>query len=429
MSAAPPAPAAPAPAVRLAPIGMEHAPAVQALVSDPAIAATSNIPAPYPPDGAAAFIRDMAAKAAAGTDFAFAVLAGETLAGVVGLHGVGGEPRGAELGYWIGRPYWGRGYATAAARLAVAFGFRELALDELRSSCLERNPASRTVLERAGFRQVGVGGNPDPKWGPEDTFLLVRLTREEWEASRAFPDHFSGHAADYKAHRPGYPPELFARVAALPGARRLAWDAGTGNGQAAVGLAAHFERVVATDASPEQLAHAAPHPRVEYRIARAEGAGLAGGSVDLVTAAQALHWFRFDDFYAEARRVLAPGGAIAVWTYNLARVDPAVNAVIDRLAYELVREHWPPERKWVDEEYRTIPFPFDEIAMTPMAQEERWDLERLLRYLATWSACQRYRKATGRDPLDLVRDDLAAAWGPEPVRTLRWPVFLRAGRN
>lgn len=415
-------------AVVLEPVALRHAPALQNLASDPAIGATSNVPSPYPPGGAVAFVHDAEAQRAAGTDFVFAVSVNGTVVGAVGLHSVGGAPRSAELGYWIGRPHWGRGYATEAARRAVQWGFEELGLEEVRSSALERNAASRRVLGKIGFRPTGVGGNPDPKWGPEDRFVHVRLRREEWRGARGFADYFSGHAADYAANRPGYPPALFALLAGLPERRRLAWDCGTGNGQAAVGLAEHFERVVATDASPEQLAQAVPHPRVEYRRAAAEASGLPGGSVDLVTAAQALHWFRFDDFYTEVRRVLAPGGAVAVFTYNLARVDPEFDRVIDRLAYETVGPWWPPERRWVNEEYRTVPFPFAEIELPPLVREERWDLERLLRYVATWSAYQNYRRATGHDPIADVRPALEALWGPAPVRTVRWPIFIRAGR-
>ncbi len=245
----------------------------------------------------------------------------------------------------------------------------------------------------------------------------------------SFKDHFSGHAASYAAYRPGYPARLFEILGTLPRERRLAWDSGTGNGQAAVALAGHFAKVVATDPSAEQLAHALPHPRIDYRVGRAESSGLAEGSVDLVTAAQAFHWYDFDRFFAEVRRVLAPGGVVAVWTYNLARVDPEVDRWTDRLAREIVGPWWPPERRWVDEEYRTIPFPFDEIDISPLRHEARWDLDRLTRYLRTWSSFQRYEKETGRDPLDEIREGLTAAWGdPGRKRTVSWPIFIRAGR-
>lgn len=244
-----------------------------------------------------------------------------------------------------------------------------------------------------------------------------------------FKDHFSGHAADYAAYRPGYSPELFEFVATLPERRSLAWDCATGNGQAAVKLAPSFERVIATDASAQQISHAQPHPKIEYRVAPAEQSGLEDASVDLVTVAQALHWLDFDRFYAEVRRVLAPGGAIAVWTYNLARISPEVDAVVDRLAYQIVYPYWPPERRWVDEEYRTVPFPFAEVETPPFAYEAEMDLERFVLYIRTWSASQRYLRETGKDPIDTVRDELVAAWGdPAQPRWIHWPVFMRAGR-
>jgi len=244
----------------------------------------------------------------------------------------------------------------------------------------------------------------------------------------SFKDHFSGHAGTYASFRPGYPPELFDFVAALPRGRALAWDCATGNGQAAGPLAARFERVIATDASAEQLAHAEPHPNVEYRQAPAESSGLIRRSVDLVTVATAVHWFDFDRFYAEAERVLVPGGALAVWAYNLARISPEVDVLTDRLSHEIVRAWWPPERRWVDEEYRTLPFPFQEVAVPEIWIEERWDLERYLHYLGTWSALTRYVQANGRDPRNEIHAGMAAAWGdPAAVRTVRWPLMMRAG--
>lgn len=248
-----------------------------------------------------------------------------------------------------------------------------------------------------------------------------------------FKDHFSGHATDYAAFRPTYPPELFAWVAGLPAERRLAWDCATGSGQAAVALAEHFPRVAATDASAAQIAHAVPHPRVEYGVAPAEASGLADGSVDLVTVAQALHWFDFDRFYAEVRRVLAPGGALAVWSYDLARFDPAVDRLVHRLARDTVGPYWPPERRWVDEEYRTLPFPFapsEQLPVPAFHLEERWDLARFAAYLRTWSAVVRFRAATGRDPVAELEEELAAAWGdPLEVKAVRWPLHVRAARE
>jgi SAM-dependent methyltransferase len=245
----------------------------------------------------------------------------------------------------------------------------------------------------------------------------------------SFKDHFSGHAAVYASFRPGYPPALFDFVSSLPARHALAWDCATGNGQAAVDLAERFDRVVATDASAEQIALAVPHPKVEYRQALAEESGLASGSVDLVTVATALHWFDFERFYAEVERVLAPGGALVAWAYNLARVTPEVDVLIDRLARQIVGSYWPPERRWVDEEYRTLPFPFAEVPVPELWIEESWDFARFLSYFSTWSSTVRYRQATSHDPVELVGEEMERAWGdPARVRTVRWPIMMRAGR-
>lgn len=242
-------------------------------------------------------------------------------------------------------------------------------------------------------------------------------------------DHFSAVAAGYARYRPGYPAELYEWLAGLPEGRTLAWDCATGNGQAAVGLAAHFERVVATDLSASQVAQAVRHPRVEYSVAPAEASGLSDGAVELVTVAQALHWLDLPAFYAEVRRVLAPGGAVVAWCYNLLDVDPRVNAVIGRYYSQVVGVYWPPERRLLEAGYRTLPFPFREIEAPRFEMTAEWTLDHLLGYLATWSATERYRRARGEDPLAAVAGDLHAAWGDaDEARPVRWPLHLRAGR-
>ena len=243
-----------------------------------------------------------------------------------------------------------------------------------------------------------------------------------------FRDHFSGHAAAYERFRPGYPPELFAWLRTLPAARRLAWDVGTGNGQVAADLAADFGRVLASDLSLPQLARARPRRGVLYARAAAESAPLADGSVDLVTASQALHWFDLDRFYAEVRRLLAPGGAIVAWSSSRSEYDPAVSAALATVR-ERVRPYWPPERRLVDDEYRTIPFPFHEIAPPALESRVEWDLDQFLGYVGTWSATRRYRAANGHDPVAAERPAIAAAWGdPRTRRTIRFPLHIRAGR-
>lgn len=247
--------------------------------------------------------------------------------------------------------------------------------------------------------------------------------------SANFKDHFSGHAADYRAFRPTYPPELFAFLARVAPAHELAWDCGTGSGQAAVPLAEHFDRVFATDASAEQLKNAEPHPKVEYVVAPAEACPQPGGAVDLVTVAQALHWFDLDRFYAEVRRACKSGGLLAVWTYDLHTVGAAVDAVLERLQSEFVGPYWPPERAIVDAGYRTIPFPFDEVSAPAFELTADWNLPTLVGYMNTWSATKRFEKAKGFSPLEQLAAAFGAAWGDlSTVRTVRWKLTLRLGR-
>lgn len=247
----------------------------------------------------------------------------------------------------------------------------------------------------------------------------------------AFHDHFSGHAAAYARHRPRYPEALFAFLAAEAPGRALAWDAGTGNGQSAVALAAHFDRVVATDPSAEQVSHAEPHPRVTYRVERAESPSLPDASVDVATVAQALHWFDIDAYWRSVRRVVRPGGIVAAWAYLLFQVSDEVDAVVDGLYTDVVGPFWPPERALIEQEYRTIPFPFERLDPPAggFAMERRWTLDETLAYLRTWSAVQRYRRHHGTDPVAEFAPRLAEVWGEGKTRLVRWPLVTLLGRN
>lgn len=243
-----------------------------------------------------------------------------------------------------------------------------------------------------------------------------------------FKDHFSGHAADYRAFRPTYPPELFAFLASLAPGRELAWDCGTGSGQAAVPLAEHFARVFATDASAEQIAVAEQHPKVEYAVAPAEACPLPDASADLVLVAQALHWFNHGRFYAEVRRVAKPGGIIAATCYYAPSVGAEVDPVLRRWE-DFIRPYWTPERVWVDEGFRTIPFPFDELPAPRMEVSVPATLAQFVGYLGTWSATKQYVKKHGTNPLERFATDFAAVWDdPSTVRTLRWELAMRVGR-
>jgi SAM-dependent methyltransferase len=241
-----------------------------------------------------------------------------------------------------------------------------------------------------------------------------------------FKDHFSDVAAAYSLHRPRYPDALFAWIAGVAPGRTLAWDAATGNGQAATGLAAHFQRVVATDASAAQIAHAVLHPRIEYRVARAEASGLADGAADAVTVAQALHWLDIAAFWREARRVLRPHGLIAVWGYALPVIGPSIDPIVAELSERTLGAYWPPERRILDDGYATVDFPFEALATPTFTLEVDATLHEFLDYLRTWSAVRRRIERSGDDPVDAVAPRLAPHWTGR--RRIVWTLALRAGR-
>lgn len=245
-----------------------------------------------------------------------------------------------------------------------------------------------------------------------------------------FPDHFSSVSSAYAQFRPRYPAALFAYVCSLSPRRERAWDAATGNGQAAVGLAEHFAEVIASDASASQIAHATPHPRVAYRVALAEASGLDDASVDLVTVAQAMHWLDVDRFFDEARRVLRPDGILAIWGYQLLRVaHERLERLVAHYYSHVVGPWWPPQRVIVEDGYRSLRFPFPEIDAPPFAMEARMSLEDLAGFVATWSATRRCREGTGRDPLAPFVEALRDAWPADvPAVEVRWPMALRIGR-
>jgi ubiquinone/menaquinone biosynthesis C-methylase UbiE len=240
---------------------------------------------------------------------------------------------------------------------------------------------------------------------------------------------FASVAREYASFRPGYPAELFEWLARSCARRDAAWDCGCGSGQASTALAQHFAAVSATDVSAEQLAAARPHPRVNYSIAAAERSGLPDASVDLVTVAQALHWFDVDAFYAEARRVARPGAVLAVWTYPRPEfVAPELDRVFLDFYSGVVGPYWPPERRHVESHYRSLPFPFEEMPHPPFGLELTWSFEQVIGYAGSWSATANYRKALRRDPLPLLRERLREVWpGHEATQSLRMPLALRAG--
>ena len=244
-----------------------------------------------------------------------------------------------------------------------------------------------------------------------------------------FKDHFSERATLYAAYRPRYPNALFEFLAGLTREHHTALDCATGNGQAAIGLAEHFERVIATDASPAQIQNATPHPRIDYRVAPADSSGLRARSVDLVTAAQALHWFEPDAFFAEAKRVLVRDGAIGIWGYGDPTLDTRpLQQTLHAFNHGTLEPYWTPERGLLLNGYRDVTFPFDEVEAPALELKMNWNLAELAGYLRTWSATARYMEAHGNDPVIEVEESLATHWGdPAAKRLIRWPLYIRAG--
>ena len=244
-----------------------------------------------------------------------------------------------------------------------------------------------------------------------------------------FEDHFSAQAREYARFRPRYPGVLFDYLASISPGRQLAWDCGTGSGQAANELAKRFLRVIASDASADQISQAAADERIEYRVARADQVDLKSHSVDLITASQAVHWFDLEPFYRAVHRVAKPEAILAVWVYHLPLITPAVDQILSRFFTALLNGYWPERFHYLEEHYQTLPFPFPEISPPYFEMQARWNLDQLAGFLDTWSGVRRYLQEQGQHPLNLIWSDLSAAWGaPEKLLDIHWPLYMRVGR-
>jgi len=245
-----------------------------------------------------------------------------------------------------------------------------------------------------------------------------------------FKDHFSGFSSDYRSYRPRYPDTLFSWLASICKQRDRAWDCATGTGQAAIGLVTYFSEIIATDASDTQIASAEKHDSVKYSRAAAEASGIEPGSVDLITVAQAIHWFDLPAFQAEVERVLRPGGVVAVWLYDVLQISPAVDEVVNHLYGPILNRFWPPERRIIETGYRDIDFPYEKIESPGFAMSSSWSLADLVGYLNTWSAVKRYIQERKTNPVEIVFDDLAAAWGESGRKyEINWPMTVLAWRK
>lgn len=243
-----------------------------------------------------------------------------------------------------------------------------------------------------------------------------------------FKDHFSTRSRDYAAYRPTYPRTLVDYLASLCERTDVALDVGCGTGQFSVLLAERFPWVIATDASAQQIAEAEPRDNVEYLVATATSSGLPDGSVDLVTVAQAAHWFDLPAFYAEARRIGRPGAVLALIAYGVLEADRDVDPVVRHFYKDVVGPYWPPERRYVEEGYRSFDFPFRELPAPPLAIEVDWSAADLVGYADTWSAVRGAETALGRSPIPAFERELLRSWGdPQMLRRIRFPLSLRVG--
>ena len=242
-------------------------------------------------------------------------------------------------------------------------------------------------------------------------------------------DNFSTHSDQYAKYRPVYPKELFDFILSHVQNKETAWDCGTGNGQVAAVLADFFRTVYATDISEDQLRQASVRDNIVYKVEAAEQTDFADNLFDLITVAQAVHWFDFERFYGEAKRTLKPNGLIAVMGYGLVRCNAATNKVVDRFYTDVVGPFWDEERKYVDDNYATIPFPFSELPAPKLFNTCEWTVDEFTGYLQTWSAVQHYIRKNNKNPIDEIRNDLEESWKGEPKKTVKFPILLRVGTS
>lgn len=241
-------------------------------------------------------------------------------------------------------------------------------------------------------------------------------------------DNFSIQSHHYVKFRPGYPSAVYHFLLSLVAAKEVAWDCATGNGQIAKELANYFKKVYATDISKTQLENACQSENIFYKLESAEDSTLPDEVFDLITVGQAIHWFNFEEFYLQVSRTIKPGGILAVIGYGLIKADQKTNAIITKLHSEILGTYWDAERRFIDEEYQTIPFPFDEIKAPAFQNIFSWSFEQLIGYLNTWSAVQHYIRLNESNPLDLIYLDLKDAWDANSHKRVCFPILLRVGK-
>ncbi|WP_210517583.1 class I SAM-dependent methyltransferase [Hymenobacter terricola] len=240
-------------------------------------------------------------------------------------------------------------------------------------------------------------------------------------------DRFSAQAADYARYRIDYPGALYDWLLPQVPGRERAWDCATGNGQVAAVLADYFIRVDATDLSASQLVQATARPNIHYQTARAEHTLFPDQRYDLITVAQAVHWFEPEAYHREVRRVALPGAVLAEWGYGLVQINPDIDPVVQHFYRDTMGPYWDANRWHIDDEFARIPFPFANVQRAHFAVRRQWSAEWFLQYLRTWSSVVKYQQARGKDAVALIAAAVTTLWG-EGEREVTFPVFARAGR-
>jgi ubiquinone/menaquinone biosynthesis C-methylase UbiE len=246
---------------------------------------------------------------------------------------------------------------------------------------------------------------------------------------QSFNDSFSKQSDIYLKYRPSYPTELFSYLSSLTEKHALAWDCGTGNGQAAISLSAFYEKVLATEPSESQIRYAMKSPKVSYFIEAAESSSIRTNTVDIVTIANALHWFNFDLFYKEVNRIVKSNGVIAAWSYGLPEISPEIDSIVKQFHDGTLGTYWQPQNRLVEKQYATIPFPFQPIPSPKFYIEKVFNLKELIGYFNTWSATQRFINDNKFNPTEELEEDLNKVWtNTESKKKLRWELILKVGK-
>jgi ubiquinone/menaquinone biosynthesis C-methylase UbiE len=241
-------------------------------------------------------------------------------------------------------------------------------------------------------------------------------------------DNFSTHATQYALYRPDYPEALYGYILGFCKERKNAWDCGTGNGQVASKLSEYFEQVYATDISQKQLSNAIKKENIHYSLQPAERTDFSAHFFDLIVVAQAIHWFDFDLFYQEVKRTIKPSGLLIVTGYGLISVNAEIDVLLENFYHNIIGPYWDTERRYIDEEYKTIPFPFEELSCPSLESTHQWSLDHFIGYLSTWSAVQHFIKEQGYNPVNQFAESIQLFWKKNEIKKVIFPILLRAGR-